>query len=328
MNRRVHELMNEPDTRRLRAPHQIRIDPNAGDDVGPALTAEALADWRPAPADVAPIEADPTLAVLRRTRAGAVTTSYSRIKQAHGGYRPPSEILDEVPGPTDAHDDDGELRGGAATGIFLHALLEVLPLETLRETPALDPWRARDDVRALTEPLLRRYGRNPADLMPALDLAHAALTAPLPIVGGVLAGLVSAKRTAREMEFLFPFPAEAGGPERGFVKGFVDVIFEHEGRSYFGDWKTDRLPAWDAAAIEAHIHANYALQERLYALALVRMLGIEDAAGYEARFGGTLYIFVRGLGRSPDAVRGGRPTFDEIVAWQQELATTLAGEAA
>ena len=130
------------------------------------------------------------------------------------------------------------------------------------------------------------------------------------------------------MEFLFPFPAEAGGPESGFVKGFVDVIFEHDGRSYFGDWKTDRLPAWDAATIEAHIRANYALQERLYALALVRMLGIEDAAGYEARFGGALYIFVRGLGRSADAVRGRRPTFDEIVAWQQELATTLAGESA
>jgi exodeoxyribonuclease V beta subunit len=319
----------EPDTRRLLAPHEIRIDARAGEDLAPSPARDRLADWRPAAADVAPIEADPTLSALRRTRAGAMTTSYSRIKQAHGGYRPPSEILDEVPGPTDAHgDDDGELRGGAATGIFLHALLEVLPLETLRETPALDPWRARDDVRALTEPLLRRYGRDPADLMPALDLAHAALTAPLPIVGGVLAGLVSAKRTAREMEFLFPFPAEAGGPESGFVKGFVDVIFEHEGRSYFGDWKTDRLPAWDAAAIEAHIRANYALQERLYSLALVRMLGIEDAAGYEARFGGTLYIFVRGLGRSPDAVRGGRPSFDEIVAWQQELATTLAGELA
>ena len=211
-------------------PTRSRSIRTPGDDVGPALIAQALADWRPEAADVAPIETDPTLAALRRARAGAVTTSYSRIKQAHGGYRPPSEILDEVPGPTDAHDDDGELPGGAATGIFLHALLEVLPLETLRETPALDAWRARDDVRALTEPLLRRYGRDPADLMPALDLAHAALTAPLPIVGGVLAGLVSAKRTAREMEFLFPFPAEAGGPESGFVKGFVDVIFEHEGR--------------------------------------------------------------------------------------------------
>ena len=27
------------------------------------------------------------------------------------------------------------------------------------------------------------------------------------------------------------------------MKGFVDFIFEHEGRTYFGDWKTDRLPA-------------------------------------------------------------------------------------
>jgi exodeoxyribonuclease V beta subunit len=147
-------------------------------------------------------------------------------------------------------------------------------------------------------------------------------------VGGTLAGLAQAARAAREMEFLFPFPVEAGGPDAGFVKGFVDVIFEHDGRSYFGDWKTDRLPAWDAATVEAHVSANYALQERLYALALVRMLDIENAAAYEARFGGTLYVFVRGLGRSASAVRSRRPTFDEIVAWQRELATTLAGESA
>jgi exodeoxyribonuclease V beta subunit len=330
VNRRIHELMNEPDPRRLRAPHQIQIDPRAGDDAGPAVTAAALADWRPEPAHVAPIEPDATLAGLRRARAGAVTTSYSRIKQAHGGYRPPSEILDEVPGPTvtpDYDHGDGELRGGAGTGIFLHALLEVLPLETLRETPALELWRARADVRALIEPLLRRHGRDPDELLPALGLAHAALTTPLPVVGGVLPGLAQATRTAREMEFLFPFPADAGGADGGYVKGFVDLIFEHEGRSYFGDWKTDRLPAWDAATIEAHVTANYALQERLYALALVRMLGVEDAAAYEARFGGTLYVFVRGLGRSADAVRGGRPTFEQIVEWQRELAATLAGEA-
>ena len=125
------------------------------------------------------------------------------------------------------------------------------------------------------------------------------------------------------MEFLFPFPAEAGGPERGYVKGFVDFIFEHEGRSYFGDWKTDRLPGWDAATVAAHVEANYALQERLYSLALVRMLGITDGASYEARFGGTLYVFVRGLGAAGHAVRGRRPSFEEITTWQQELAGTL-----
>jgi exodeoxyribonuclease V beta subunit len=237
----------------------------------------------------------------------------------------PDEVAAEAqPAP---HDDLDDLAGGAETGIFIHALLETLPLETLRATPApeREAWCARDDVRAIVEPLLRRHGRDPDELRPALRLAHAALTAPLPVVGGTLAGLPQAAHSAREMEFLFPFPPEAGGPARGFVKGFVDVIFEHDGRSYFGDWKTDRLPAWDADTVAAHIEVNYALQERLYALALVRMLGITDAAAYEARFGGTLYVFVRGLGRSPAAIRGRRPAFDDIARWQRELAATLDG---
>jgi len=324
VNRRVHELINEPDPRRLRDAREIVIDPRTADDEAPVEWA-ALAAWRPAPGDVASIDADPALAALRRARAGATTTSYSRIKQAHGGYRPPTEILDEVAAPADAPDGagEGELRGGASTGIFLHALLEVLPLPTLLETPALDAWAARDDVRAIAEPLLRRHGRAPDEIRPALRLAHTSLTAALPVVGGELPGLAHAARTAREMEFLFPFPAEAGGADRGYVKGFVDLIFEHEGRSYFGDWKTDRLPAWDAATVGAHVEANYALQERLYALALLRMLDITDAAAYEARFGGTLYVFVRGLGRSPEAIRSRRPTFDEITRWQSELAAAL-----
>ena len=127
------------------------------------------------------------------------------------------------------------------------------------------------------------------------------------------------------MEFLFPFPEAAGGADRGYVKGFVDLLFEHEGRVYFGDWKTDRLPSWDEAVVEAHVAKNYALQEQLYALALVRMLGIASEADYEARFGGTLYLFVRGL---PDAgaVRSRRPTFAELSAWGEEIAGRLGAE--
>ena len=330
VNRRLRELVTEPDPRRLRDPHEVQIDARADGGDAAALSPAALAAWRPEPADVAPIEGDQALAGLRRARAGAVTTSYSRIKQAHGGYRPPTEMLDEVAAPADVPHDEGadELPGGAATGIFLHAVLEKLPLESLLDAPALDAWSARPEVRPLVESLLRKHGRGAGELRPALRLAHAALTAPLPIVGGALPGLPRAKHTVREMEFLFPFPTEAGGPQRGYVKGFVDVIFEHEGRSYFGDWKTDRLPAWDAATVAAHVEANYALQERLYALALLRMLGIGDAAAYEARFGGTLYVFVRGLGHSSDAIRSRRPTYEEITRWQSELAGALDGDAA
>ena len=72
--------------------------------------------------------------------------------------------------------------------------------------------------------------------------------------------------------------------------------------------------------------ANYALQERLYALALVQMLGITDAASYDAKFGGTLYVFVRGIGRSPDGDPRRPPSFDEVDGWRRDVARALAGE--
>ncbi len=303
-----------------------------------------LVGWRPE-ADKGPAPATGELARLARERLGPTLTSYSRIKHAEGGYRPPTEIHDETsesgtlggfPTPPatillgeaeqSPRDDapplaDDDLPGGARAGIFVHDLLERVPLETLREAGDFENWIARDDIRALLEGTLRRHARDPRQLGAAARMAYAALTTPLPVLGGVLSGLAHAANVAREMEFLFPFPAAAGGADRGYVKGFVDVIFEHEGRVYFGDWKTDRLASWDEAAVEAHVAKNYALQEQLYALALVRMLGVATAADYEARFGGTLYLFVRGL---PGAIRSRRPTFAEIISWQGEIAARLA----
>ncbi|HEY5089458.1 MAG TPA: PD-(D/E)XK nuclease family protein, partial [Polyangia bacterium] len=189
-----------------------------------------------------------------------------------------------------------------------------------RETPDFERWVARTDVQALVETTLRRHGRDPRQASAAAQLVHAALTSPLPVVGGTLPGLVGAARVAREMEFLFPFPAAAGGADRGFVKGFVDVIFEHGGRAYFGDWKTDRLPAWDDTTVDAHVARNYALQEQLYALALLQMLGVTDERSYQERFGGTLYLFVRGM---PGAIRSRRPTFAEVADWRDQIADKL-----
>jgi exodeoxyribonuclease V beta subunit len=321
VNRRLRALVGDD----RRSPHfatrDVPIGVRAGDD-GPQPAAVGLAAWRPGSAELAPPRPDPELSRLRRQRAGPALTSYSRLKHAEGGYRPPTEIADEAPEAQPVADD--ELPGGARAGIFLHDLLEVIPLETLRQTPDFERWAARADVQALIESGLRRHGRQTRQAGAAARLVHAALTSPLPIVGGSLPGLGWAARVAREMEFLYPFPAAAGGADRGFVKGFVDVIFEHEGRAYFGDWKTDRLPAWDTATVDAHVARNYALQEQLYALALLQMLGVGDEGSYEARFGGTLYLFVRGL---PGAVRSRRPRYAEILGWQTEVAERLgAGE--
>jgi exodeoxyribonuclease V beta subunit len=328
VNRRLRALVGDDLGRRHFATRDVPIGLRVADD-GPTSGTSALADWRPEAADLAPTALGPELLRLRGWRAGPRLTSYSRIKQSEGGYRPPTEIADEAIELPAVADD--QLPGGARAGIFLHDLLETTPLESLRETPDFEGWAARLDVRALIESALRRHGREPRQADASARLVHAALTSPLPVVDGAavggstlrgtLPGLFTAVRVAREMEFLFPFPAAAGGADRGFVKGFVDVIFEHQGRAYFGDWKTDRLPAWDQPTIDAHVERNYALQEQLYALALLQMLGVTDEASYEDRFGGTLYLFVRGL---PGAIRSRRPSFAEATSWRDQIAEKLA----
>jgi exodeoxyribonuclease V beta subunit len=141
------------------------------------------------------------------------------------------------------------------------------------------------------------------------------------------------------MEFLYPIPEPAqprlgAAPppraddgraawriERGVVKGYIDYLFEHEGRVYVCDWKGDALPDWSAERVAAHCERNYGIQARLYTLAALRLLGVWDEATYEARFGGVLYAFLRGM-RPDDADAGvyfQRPAFAEVTAWEEAL---------
>ena len=104
-------------------------------------------------------------------------------------------------------------------------------------------------------------------------------------------------------------------------EGFIDLLFAHEGRAYVCDWKGDWLPSWDAAAVAAHAESNYAIQARLYTLAALRLLGVDDPATYGQRFGGVLYCFLRGM--SPDDAEGGiyfrRPSWETVLGWQREM---------
>jgi len=87
----------------------------------------------------------------------------------------------------------------------------------------------------------------------------------------------------------------------GYLKGFIDLVFEHEGRYWVLDWKSNHLgeqpqdyaPAPLEAAMQAH---GYHLQHLLYSVALHRHLG-RSLAGYDyaRHFGGVLYLFVRGV---------------------------------
>jgi exodeoxyribonuclease V beta subunit len=123
-----------------------------------------------------------------------------------------------------------------------------------------------------------------------------------------------------ELEFNFPVPHlsatglndllsqfDYAGPRltfsdlEGYLKGFIDLIFEHQGRFYILDWKSNQLgfAADDYAAgpvANALAEHGYHLQYLLYAVALDRYLQrrIPDYR-YETHFGGVLYLFVRGV---------------------------------
>lgn len=87
----------------------------------------------------------------------------------------------------------------------------------------------------------------------------------------------------------------------GYLKGFIDLVFEHDGRFYVLDWKSNHLgfSAQDYApdrleeAMQSH---GYHLQHLLYSVALHRHLR-RSLPGYEfaRHFGGVLYLFVRGV---------------------------------
>ena len=146
----------------------------------------------------------------------------------------------------------------------------------------------------------------------------------------------SGARNPREMEFLFPIP-EASHPrpgaglherwiaERGYVKGFVDLVFRRDNLVYFADWKSDLLPSYDLAAVTAHVGRHYNLQASIYALGVVRLLGIRTARDYDARFGGLLYVFLRGVEPAGNGTSGfyfARPSWSEIVSYESGLMTT------
>ena len=86
-----------------------------------------------------------------------------------------------------------------------------------------------------------------------------------------------------------------------YLKGFIDLVFEHDGRYYLLDWKSNYLGPhvsdYDAANLDAAMgEEGYHLQHLLYTVALNRYLSQKmDNYRYDEHFGGVLYLFVRGV---------------------------------
>jgi len=88
----------------------------------------------------------------------------------------------------------------------------------------------------------------------------------------------------------------------GMLMGFADLVFEHEGRYWVLDYKSNHLGADDAAytpqaLAQAMAHHRYEVQAALYMLALHRLLRarLGDAYDPARQLGGAVYLFLRGI---------------------------------
>jgi exodeoxyribonuclease V beta subunit len=246
---------------------------------------------------------------------------------------------DEVATGVRAGED--ELPGGAQSGVFLHGILEHVPFASA-DGVDFDTWRAQPAIARLFTDAMLRHGRDPAHLPYTQRVVYRCLTTPLRVGRKQVPGLASCERVMRELEFLYPIPTRAGVRplpatpagaargdgirlERGYIKGFIDLVFGFEGRAYLIDWKSDILSDYSARAVARHVYRSYQLQAQLYSLALAKMLEIDSDNLHRRRFGGLLYCFIRGMGGPPDdegrqpAVYYARPRFDDLIALERDL---------
>ncbi|WP_295957356.1 exodeoxyribonuclease V subunit beta [uncultured Xanthomonas sp.] len=93
----------------------------------------------------------------------------------------------------------------------------------------------------------------------------------------------------------------------GLMTGLIDLTYQHDGRWYVLDYKSNRLPAYDPDALaRAMAHSEYTLQALIYTVALHRWLRFRLGGAYDyARdFGGVRYLFCRGLDAARDPSPG------------------------
>jgi exodeoxyribonuclease V beta subunit len=218
-----------------------------------------------------------------------------------------------------------ELRGGARAGNFVHRVLE--KLDFVHGSMA--------ELCARLDDIVPRTPVERASFDSLADGIADVLDVPL---GGAAGSLklrqLSLRQRLNELEFILPVaggnsprltvsklaavfarhaatPAQSRYAQRlehlgfavleGYLRGFIDLVFEHDGRWYIVDYKTNFLGAapidYIGSALETPMALHhYPLQYHLYTVALHRHLSARLAGyDYDRHFGGVYYLFLRGM---------------------------------
>ncbi|HDT5887122.1 exodeoxyribonuclease V subunit beta [Aeromonas dhakensis] len=204
---------------------------------------------------------------------------------------------------------------GARPGTLLHSLFETIDFESA----------AGDSLAQHIATLLAQDGFDESWAPVLQQQVEAVLETPLETGFGEPVRLrdLAPERKQVELEFFLPMgrvtapaltalcqqhdPLSRGNKPlsfatvQGMLKGFIDLVFEWQGRWYLLDYKSNHLgmsPAdYSRPALEqAMVEHRYDLQYQLYSLALHRLLALRlPGYDFDQHFGGVFYLFLRGM---------------------------------
>ena len=260
-----------------------------------------------------------------------------------------AEVSADMALPTDQIVPLAEFSRGVRAGNFFHGVYEDLDF-TCR-----DP----ETVKNLVAQKLETFGFDPAlwkTATPAvMQTVDTCLDHDLP---GLKLGSVDGDHRFNELEFIFPvaggasekapvnaghladlfseygspaipdkYPKQIGKlgftPLKGYLKGFIDLIFEYRARWYLVDYKSNFLgKRFSDYTKDRLTHAmaghHYFLQYHIYVAALHRYLAWRmPDYDYNIHFGGVYYLFIRGMSpeTGPDCgIFRDRPSLELIQA--------------
>jgi exodeoxyribonuclease V beta subunit len=226
----------------------------------------------------------------------------------------------------------GDFPRGPIAGNCIHAVFEQVDFGVVKNSN----WRNDDKARRILQDNLTRGGlvegvRGTATFEQAeakrmeqlCNMLDNVLTYPLPGNNGVirLCDLPGSNCRRPEMQFFFPADKllDSGRVNRllehlsgrrasldvaglrGFVNGFIDLVFESGGRYYIIDWKSndlgDSLNDYDETGLaQSMFESHYYLQAAIYLLALDKFLNNRlPCYDFDKHIGGVFYLYVRGM---------------------------------
>lgn len=283
------------------------------------LTLHGTIEQAPVPPSVAHIVLAPRVDPSRTFRSWS-TTSYTQLtaqRDADADVADPPAAVDRTP-----RTDLDLLPPGATSGVAIHRLFELIDFDAPASTIITTTERVLDQFGLLGA---GDAGARARVIAATANMAESVLHTPIAEWGFALADVPRSK-TLREWGFSLSLdgadlvrvadamrhanPALAAYADRvatlgrgtldGFLTGIVDLLFEHQGKWYLVDWKSNHLGhdpnnyEEDAVQSEMAQH-HYLLQYHLYLVALDRFLRtrlpIWDPA---TMLGGVGYAFVRG----------------------------------